>query len=75
MMERNEMTRKRGGRPQQRSKLHYEVPRSSEDHALRAADSSRRAFVEPELVRHASLTRLTLVSDFGGGGGGGGTFF
>jgi hypothetical protein len=38
----------------------------------------RRPFVEPALVRHESLTRVTLVSDFGGGGSGsgsGGTFF
>jgi hypothetical protein len=37
--------------------------------------ASRRPFVEPELAKHEPLTRITLVSEFGGGGGGQGTFF
>jgi hypothetical protein len=43
--------------------------------ALAEDRTRRRPFVEPALVRHEALTRLTLVSDFGGGGGGQGTFF
>jgi hypothetical protein len=49
--------------------------RPLEREAVPVEEAGRRAFVEPELVRHEKLTRLTLVSDFGGGGGGGGTFF
>jgi hypothetical protein len=48
------------------------------DRGIEIPRRGRRPFVEPALVRHAGLTRITLVSDFGGGGsgtGGGGTFF
>lgn len=64
-----------GGRPQRRSGFGDGVPCGVKGQAPLAAEGNKRAFVEPVLVRHETLTRLTLVSDFGGGGGGGGTFF
>lgn len=69
------MTRKREGRPGQRVPIAMEGPAPRERATAPAEERGRRAFVEPELVRHEKLTRLTLVSDFGGGGGGGGSFF
>jgi hypothetical protein len=52
-----------------------EVSRSPKP-GTRAA--GKRAFVEPELTKHESLTRITLISGFDGSGSGeglGGTFF